>query len=362
MTPERMTDDAADEILFEQKGAAGIVTLNRPKALNALTLGMVRALHPQLRAWAADPAIERVIVKGAGERAFCAGGDIRQLYEWGKAGDPMAVGFYAEEYVLNTFIKEYPKPYIALMDGITMGGGVGLSVHGSHRVATERLVFAMPETGIGLFPDVGGTYFLPRCPGETGTWLALTGARLRAADAIYAGIADVHVESARLDALEAALCAPGADVAAVLAAHASDPGRPEAAARQDEIDRLFAAPRVEDVLAALDAAGDPWAGEQAAVIRTKSPTSLKVARRQMIEGRGRIFRDCMRIEFRIVSRIMKRPDFYEGVRAAIIDKDGKPAWNPPRLEDVSDAEIDAFFAPLGDRELTFDPPASAKVG
>ena len=177
------------EILFEVKGAAGVVTLNRPKALNALTLNMVRALDPQLRQWAEDPSVERIIVKGAGEKGFCAGGDIRALYDWGTTGDPLAVGFYEEEYKLNTFIKEYPKPYIALLDGITMGGGVGLSVHGSHRIATERLMFAMPETGIGLFPDVGGTYFLPRTPGETGMWLSLTGARLKAADALFSGIA-----------------------------------------------------------------------------------------------------------------------------------------------------------------------------
>ena len=195
-----MSEEA--EVLFEKRGAAAVITLNRPKALNALTLDMVRLIHPKLTEWASDDSVRCVIVEGAGEKAFCAGGDIRALHDWGRSGDPSALAFWREEYRLNTFIKRYPKPYVALMDGINMGGGVGLSVHGSHRVATERLTFAMPETGIGLFPDVGGTWFLPRAPGETGLYLALTGARLKAADAIYAGIADTYVPSARLEILK----------------------------------------------------------------------------------------------------------------------------------------------------------------
>ncbi|PKQ02690.1 MAG: enoyl-CoA hydratase/isomerase family protein, partial [Alphaproteobacteria bacterium HGW-Alphaproteobacteria-11] len=195
-----MSEEA--EVLFERRGAAGFITLNRPKALNALTLDMVRAIHPKLIEWADDAHVQCVVVEAAGDKAFCAGGDIRALYDWGRAGDPTALDFWREEYKLNTFIKRYRKPYVALMDGINMGGGVGISVHGSHRVATEKLTFAMPETGIGLFPDVGGTYFLPRCPGETGMYLGLTGTRLKAADAIYAGIADAYVPSVRLDTLK----------------------------------------------------------------------------------------------------------------------------------------------------------------
>lgn len=194
--------DEEPEVLFERRGVAGVITLNRPKALNALTLGMVRSIHPQLIAWADDPKIHCVVIEAAGERAFCAGGDIRALYDWERAGDSTALDFWREEYRLNTYIKRYKKPFIALMNGINMGGGVGVSVHGSHRVATENLSFAMPETGIGLFPDVGGTYFLPRCPGATGMYLGLTGTRLKAADAIYAGIADVYVPSVRLDVLK----------------------------------------------------------------------------------------------------------------------------------------------------------------
>jgi len=341
------------EILFDVKGAAGIVTLNRPKALNAFTLAMMHGLHPKLIEWADDPAIERVIVKAVGDRAFCAGGDIRALYDWGTSGDPMAVDFYNQEYKLNTFIKEYPKPYIAFMDGITMGGGVGLSVHGSHRVATEKLMFAMPETGIGLFPDVGGTYFLPRTPGETGMWLSLTGARLKAADAVFAGIATHFTPSDGLDALEDALCAPGTDVDAVLADHAGTPEAGTLADLQSGIGRLFSGLSVEAILADLDADGSEWAAKQAATIRTKSPTSLKVAYRQMKDGAAADFRTCMTIEFRIVSRIMKGPDFYEGVRATIIEKDNAPKWQPDTLEAVTADDIDRIFAPAegGDIDL-----------
>lgn len=346
-----MSEEA--EILFEVKGAAGVITLNRPKALNAFTLNMMHALHPQLTAWADDPAVERIIVKAAGDRAFCAGGDIRALYDWGMSNDPMAVDFYNQEYKLNTFIKEYPKPYIAFMDGITMGGGVGLSVHGSHRVVTEKTTFAMPETGIGLFPDVGGTYFLPRTPGHTGMWLSLTGARLKAADAIYAGIATHYVESADLDELEQTLCAPGIDVKAALTIHSTQPQGGTLADLQDDISGLFYGASVEDILADLDADGGEWAMAQAATIRTKSPTSLKVAYRQMVDGAKADFRECMTIEYRIVSRIMKRPDFYEGVRAAIIDKDNAPNWQPDTLEAVTADDISMIFAPAegGDIDL-----------
>lgn len=341
------------EILFDVVGAAGVITLNRPKALNAFTLTMMHALHPQLIAWADDPAIERVIVRAAGDRAFCAGGDIRALYDWGTSGDPMAVDFYNQEYKLNTFIKEYPKPYIALMDGITMGGGVGLSVHGSHRVVTEKTMFAMPETGIGLFPDVGGTYFLPRTPGKTGMWLSLTGARLKAADALYAGIATHYAASDDLEALVQALAVSGADVDAVLAAHAGEPAAGTLEAMQADISRLFDGDSVEAILAALDADGSEWATKQAGIIRSKSPTSLKVAYRQMVDGAKADFRTCMTIEFRIVSRIMKAKDFYEGVRATIIDKDGAPDWQPATLDAVSAADIDTIFSPAegGDVEL-----------
>ncbi|MCO5145192.1 MAG: enoyl-CoA hydratase/isomerase family protein [Aquamicrobium sp.] len=341
-----MTTQATEaEVLFEKRGRAGIVTLNRPKALNALNSAMVRLIHPQLVAWASDPSVELVVVRGAGEKAFCAGGDIRQLHDWGKAGDPAMLEFYHEEYRLNAFIKCYPKPYVAVVDGIVMGGGVGLSAHGSHRVAGERLMFAMPETGIGFFPDVGGTFFLPRMPGRTGTWLALTAARLGQADALWSGFATHAVASADLGAVVDALAEKG-DPDTTLAAFARPAGDAPAEVLLPVIDRCFSADTVEGILARLDAEDGEWAAKQAAAIRQKSPTSLKIALRQMREGAAASFEDCMRTEYRIVSRIPAGVDFYEGVRAVIIDKDNAPKWRPDRLEDVADAAIDAYFAPL----------------
>jgi enoyl-CoA hydratase/carnithine racemase len=348
---DEMTGDP--EILFERRGRAGFVTLNRPKALNALTLGMVRALHPQLIAWAADPGVERVVVAATGEKAFCAGGDIRQLYDWGRAGDRAAVDFYREEYRLNTYIKRYPKPYVALIDGIVMGGGVGVSVHGSHRIAGERMMFAMPETGIGLFPDVGGTYFLPRLPGEIGTWLAITGARLGQADTVWAGVATHSVASHRIPELSDVL-ADAEDLEAALAEFADTTSGGNVAGLQEVIDRCFCTNRVEDILERLECESGnhaDWARKTASTIRTKSPTSLKIALRQMRDGAAAAFEDCMKIEFRIVNRVLKGHEFFEGVRAVIIDKDNAPKWRPARLEDVSDAVVQAYFDPLGPDEL-----------
>lgn len=334
-----------EEVLFEVRGKSGVITLNRPEALNALTLNMVRLMKPVLSDWAADEAIENVVIEGAGEKGFCAGGDIRALHDWGQAGAPEATGFYREEYQLNRQIKTFPKPYIALIDGITMGGGVGVSVHGSHRVATERTLFAMPETGIGLLPDVGGTYFLPRLAGQTGAWLVLTGARLRGADALVAGVATHYTDGENMDKLKAAL-AGGGDVEALLAAHHQTPDGASLPAQQGDIDRLFAGDSVADIGAALEKDGGDWAMAQLAAIKTKSPTSAAVALRQMRDGIKADFDDCMRIEMRAVTRIMALPDFYEGVRATIIEKTGAPNWSPQ-------ADINAIFAPLGDDELAF---------
>src|SRR3954469_1497476 len=260
-------DSPASEILFEGRGAAGIVTLNRPKALNAVTHDMVRALARQLEAWANDAAVTRVIITAAGERAFSAGGDIRALYELGRAGrQAEALTFWRNEYPLNALIKRYPKPYIALIDGIVMGGGVGVSVHGSHRVAGDRFLFAMPEVGIGFFPDVGGTWFLPRMPGELGVWCAITGDRLKTADGVATGIATHHVRSARFADLTDALCG-NVSVDATLAAFAEPAAEAPIKARRAAIDRLFAGDRVEDILARLDAeirADQEWAAGMAA--------------------------------------------------------------------------------------------------
>jgi enoyl-CoA hydratase len=347
---------ATGDILFERRGAAGLVTLNRPQALNAVSHPMVRALAAQLDEWARNPAVTRVVIRAAGERAFSAGGDIRALYELGRAGrQSEMLPFWRDEYRLNTFIKHYPKPYVALIDGIVMGGGVGISVHGSHRVAGEKFQFAMPEVGIGFFPDVGATWFLPRLPGETGTYCALTGERLRLADAVKAGVATHHVAAARFPDLIDAL-AGTVSVDAVLAAFAEPVGQGPVTALRPAIDRLFARDTVEGILAALDGAGlgadrdASWAAQTAATIRTKSPTSLKVALAQVRRGAGWSFTACMQAEFRIVSRIVYGHDFYEGVRATIIDKDNAPRWRPGDLAGVTDAAIEDHFAAL-DEEL-----------
>jgi enoyl-CoA hydratase len=345
-----MTADA--DILFENRGAAGIVTLNRPQALNAVTHAMVRALAAKLAEWAKTDAVTRIVIVAAGERAFSAGGDIRALYELGKArrhGE--ALQFWRDEYMLNTLIKRYPKPYIALIDGIVMGGGVGISVHGSHRVAGDKFQFAMPEVGIGFFPDVGATWFLPRRPGEFGTYCALTGERIKNADAAAAGITTHYVASSRFSALREALTGRESPDA-VLGSFGERLGIGALSGYRAAMDRLFAGHRVEDILTALDReavsgshdAG--WAGATAATIRGKSPTSLKIALAQLRRGREWSFTDCMKAEFRIVSRIIHGHDFQEGVRAAIIDKDNAPRWDPPRLAQVLEADIDRYFAPL----------------
>ncbi|MEP2829182.1 enoyl-CoA hydratase/isomerase family protein [Parvibaculum sp.] len=346
-----MSEEA--EVLFERRGSAGVITLNRPKALNALTLGMVRLIHPQLREWVADERVQCIVIEGAGEKAFCAGGDIRALHDWGRAGDPSALAFWREEYQLNTCIKHYPKPFIALMDGINMGGGVGLSVHGSYRVASERLTFAMPETGIGLFPDVGGTYFLPRAPGETGLYLALTGARLKAADAIYAGIADAYVPSERLETLKDRI-AGGVPLTEALKEVAEEEGPAPLAAIQEDICRHFSKGSVAEIIASLRADGGEWAAKTAEIIEAKSPTSTLVAFRQVREGAKLEFEECMKLEFRLINGFIKGHDFYEGVRAVVIDKDQAPKWKPATLADMTAGDVDSYFVPLGDNELTFD--------
>ena len=342
---------SADDIIFDRRGAAGIVTLNRPKALNAVTHGMVRALHAQLEAWAHDAAVTRVIVTAAGERAFSAGGDLRHLYDLGRAGrQKEALVFWREEYQLNAAIKRYPKPYVSLIDGIVMGGGVGVAVHGSQGGAGDKFLFAMPEVGIGFFPDVGATWFLPRMPGEIGTYCGLTGERFRTTDGVAAGVATHHVRSDRFGDLAEALCG-NVSVDATLAAFAEPRAEGPIMAQRAVIDRVFAGESVEAILGALDAEGSDWARATATTLRAKCPRSLKIALAQVRRGREWDFEACMRAEFRIVSRIVHGEDFYEGVRAVIVDKDNAPVWRPGRLEDISEAEVERHFASLGPEEL-----------
>ncbi|MGH6888564.1 MAG: enoyl-CoA hydratase/isomerase family protein [Rhizomicrobium sp.] len=345
-----MSTDGISEVLFERRGAIGLVTLNRPAALNALTERMCVAMDGELARWQDDPAVHAVVVRGAGERAFCAGGDIRALYDAGRAGGTAATDFYRREYRLNARIKHFPKAYVALLHGIVMGGGVGVSVHGSHRIADATALFAMPETAIGLFPDVGGSWFLPRLPGQIGMYLALTGARLKLADMAYTGIATHCVARSDWEALTERL-AKGTPVGAALTDLEREPDVPPLAERRAIIDRCFAENSAEAVLAALDRENDAWAASAAATIRTKSPTSLKISFRELREGSRLSFDDCMQMEFRMVSRVMDGHDLFEGVRATIIDKDKAPAWRPATLPEVTDAEVDEYFAPLGEREL-----------
>lgn len=346
------------DIEFSVRNGVATILLNRPKALNALTHDMCIPLEKHLRDWAKNSAIKAVIIKGAGDKAFCAGGDIRKLADRSPDGVDYRKRFWYDEYRCNTLIGEYPKPFIALIDGIFMGGGVGLSVHGSHRVISEVATFAMPETGIGLFPDVGGTYFLPRCPGELGTYLGLTGARLKGADIIEAGAATHYVPREQLPALEQALIeAAPADrtaVDAVIGKFSVDPGPSSLAARRPQIDRLFRGNSVAEIMAALHADGSEFAQEQIKIIRSKSPTSVKLTFAQLRRGRTLSLRDCMRLEWRMCNHVALGHDFYEGVRAVIIDKDNHPKWRPATLEEVSDAEIEAYFQPVPEGELQFD--------
>ena len=337
------------EVLLEQRGRIGLITLNKPKALNALSLSMIHTIAPRLESWARDDSVEVVVIQGAGEKAFCAGGDIRDLYEG--RGTDFGPTYCASEYALNVLIHTYPKPYIALMDGVTMGGGVGMSVHGSHRVVSDRVLFAMPETGIGLFPDIGASWFLPCCPGEIGMYLGLTGQRLRAADTLYAGIGDVHVPADRNDDLLVALVdaatLDGDGIAAILRDYAVDPGDASLAAHREAIDRCFAGDSVEDILARLAAEDSDWARGQIETLATKSPTALKVTFRQLRLGaRIESIADIMAMEYRIADRSFRGHDLFEGIRAVVIDKDGAPEWDPATLDAVSDADVDEYFVPV----------------
>ena len=344
--------NAEGEILFARRGVAGIVTLNRPQALNALTFSMVLALRAQLDHWASEARVRHVLIRAAGERAFCAGGDIRALYDLHQAGRiDEVIEFWAQEYPLNAAIKHYNKPYVALVDGLVMGGGVGVSMHGALRIAGDRFAFAMPEVGIGFFPDVGATFLMPRLPGKIGTYLALTGNRLGPADAVAFGLATHHVPSARFGALLDALCKSD-DLGKTLAGFVVDAGPASLLPLVKLIDRAFAGATIEAILAALDqeAAGAgadaSFAREQAALIRTKCPLSLKIALEQMKRGASLDFDQAMRTEFRIVNRVARGQNFYEGVRAAVLDKDNAPRWNPATLAEVSAEAVAAQFAPL----------------
>ena len=337
------------EIIARVEGRVGRLTLNRERALHSLTTPMCLAISAALLAWREDPVVELILIDHAGERGFCAGGDIRMMAESGRNDPDAGAAFFLAEYRMNELLQRYPKPVAAVMDGVTMGGGVGLSVYARYRIATERTVFAMPETAIGLFPDVGTGWVLSRLPGEFGTWMALTGARLKAADCLYLNLCTHFVESAKVGALKDRLVATPEGAAKILARFNSDPGPAPLAGKQKALDGYFEHGSVEAIVAALQA-GSSWAREQAEVLAARSPTSMKVALRELRQAREKpSFADEIALEHRLACRIISTPDFQEGVRAVVIDKDNAPRWRPERLEDVTEAMLDRLFAPFEDR-------------
>jgi len=345
--------DNAAEVLIETRGGLGLITLNRPKALNALSLGMIEGIESALAGWAEDDRIGAVLIQGAGEKSFCAGGDVRAIanVDGSPETERLKRLFFASEYRLNYHIHTYRKPFLALIDGITMGGGCGLSMHGSHVIATERSALSMPETVLGLFPDVGATWFLNQLPGEMGVYLGLSGVRLRANDLVVLGLATHFVPSSAGPALIADLAAGPLDtvsIDAALARHAGDPGVPVVASRQSEVDRLFAGASVEAIAEALAGSEQDWAQEALRTIHRASPTSLKITLRQLRGGRGLDLAEMFRIEYRLAVRCTGGHDFPEGVRAILVDKDNAPRWQPDRLEALDTAAVEAYFAPFAE--------------
>ncbi|MEV7654760.1 enoyl-CoA hydratase/isomerase family protein [Streptomyces anulatus] len=346
----------SEEVLVTTEGRTGRLILNRPRALNALTRPMVLRIEEALTAWRDDPAVDVVVISGAGERGLCAGGDIRAIHEDARTGGTASADFWRDEYRLNALIARYPKPYVALMDGIVMGGGVGVSAHGSVRIVTERSRVAMPETGIGFVPDVGGTYLLALAPGELGTHLALTGAPVGAADALLCGLADHFVPSDRLDRLVQDLSRTS--VHGALAEHVGQAPPGELAARREWIDHCYAAATVEEIVDRLVGSGVPAAEEAATTLNSKSPTALKVTLTSLRRARslGPLER-VLEQEYRVSCAALASPDLVEGIRAQVIDKDRDPRWSPARLAGVTDEDVARFFTPLGtDRELRLSSP------
>jgi enoyl-CoA hydratase len=348
------SDIASEEICIRVDGWLGRITLNRPKSINALTFGMVQEIARALTLWRADPSIRAVMLDGAGERGFCAGGDVRALYDH-RTQPAFLIRYWREEYILDHAIATYPKPVIAFMDGLTMGGGAGLGVNASHRIVSETTRFAMPETGIGLVPDVGASWFLSRCPDNTGVWLAMTGEAIGAGDMLELGLADAFRETSGRETFLAQLhraldgAESVADRASLTLARLGRSTGSLLSPHRDAIRRCFAARTVEGVLASLDTEGGAWARGASAAIQSKSPLMQKVAMRAIQLGeRAPDLAHCLATEFRIVSRVAVGHEFLEGVRAAVVDKDHRPRWRPSKLDDVGDALVDPFFAPLED--------------
>ncbi len=363
MNPSAAIDATPEpDLIVRREGAAGVIRLNRPRAINAVTLEMFRAIDKALDAFEADPAVGMILLEGAGPRGLCAGGDIRALYESSKVRGNLGKVLWREEYILNARIAEFPKPYVAFMDGIVMGGGVGLAAHGSHRIVTDTTKLAMPEVGLGFFPDVGGTWLLSRAPGKIGAYFGLTGQTMNGPDAVYAGFADAVVPSDRLPALREALTqvpagASSADMKAVIDGFATGETAGPVAALQSRVDAWFAHDRMEDIFAALHRDGSELAQSTLKTLNEKSPRGMVVTLKLLRLARtSSSLEECLVREYRAALEVFASDDFREGVRAAVIDKDRSPKWSPPRIEDVTPELLAPYFADLGKDELVLDKP------
>jgi enoyl-CoA hydratase len=352
--------DAEGDLIVRREGSAGIIRLNRPKSINAMTLEMSEGIDAALDQFEADPAVAAIVLEGAGERGLCAGGDIRGLYESSRAGGDLGKRFWRQEYVMNARIAKFPKPYVALMDGLVMGGGVGLSAHAQHRVVTEKTKLAMPEVGLGFFPDVGGTWLLSRSPGEIGTYFGLTGQTMNGPDAIYARFADAVVPSAKLAALREVLTKlrPGTtsgEVKLLIDGFATGETSGPVAAMQSNIDAWFGYDRMEDIVAALQRDGSEPAAATLKTLSEKSPRGMVVTLKLLRLARGSSsLEQCLVREYRAALQVFASDDFREGVRAAVIDKDRNPRWSPTKIEDVTPEMVAPYFAEIGADELKFE--------
>jgi enoyl-CoA hydratase len=359
MTTQAATATEPD-LIVRREGFAGIIRLNRPKTINAMTLEMSRDIDKALDRFEADREVSMIVLEGAGERGLCAGGDIRALYENSKVKGDLGKILWREEYILNARIAKFPKPYVAFMDGIVMGGGVGLSAHASHRVVTDRTKLAMPEVGLGFFPDVGGTWLLSHAPGEIGTYFGLTGQTMNGPDAIYTGFADAVVPASKLPALREALIkvrpeTTSDQVKALIAGFATGETAGPVAAVQDKIDVWFAHDRVEDIFTALQRDGSELARSTLKTLNEKSPRGMVVALKLLRLARtASSLEQCLVREYRAALEVFKSDDFREGIRAAVIDKDRNPKWSPAGIKDVTPAMIAPYFAEIGADELRFD--------
>ena len=351
---------AEPDLIARREGHGGIIRLNRPKAINAVTLEMFRDIERALDRFEADPGVAVIVLEGAGDRGLCAGGDIRALYESSKVSGDLGKVLWKEEYILNARIAEFPKPYVAFMDGIVMGGGVGLSAHSSHRVVTERTKLAMPEVGLGFFPDVGGTWLLSHAPGEIGTYFGLTGQTMNGPDAVHARFADAVVPSQKLAALRDALTrvrpgTPSGEITSLIAGFATGESSGPVAAMQSKIDLWFAHDRMEDIVAALRRDGSELAKSTLTTLGEKSPRGMVVTLKLLRLARKALsLEECLVREYRAALEVFRSDDFREGVRAAVIDKDRNPKWSPARIEDVTLEMVAPYFAEIGADELVFD--------